>query len=179
VEYLIGIVPTEGYLQRVSEFQRRWPANRLVHIVEPHVTIKAQAGLTEDLGWLQQVQAVCTATRPFELAFGEPGWFGEQVLFLSVQSEMFYPLHHALVERVNPSEELRKRYYEGDEFHAHLTLGIAGQGVTVMELQEMERLANVELLPAPRFQVEFLRVYQYDGSPEGGYRKMMDIPLGG
>lgn len=178
MEYFIGIVPPDVYLQRVSDFQRRWSTNRLPHFVEPHVTIKAQAGLADDLGWLDRVKAVCKETTPFELALGTPGWFGEQVLFLSVQSEAFFPLHQALVERVNPSEELRKRYFEGDAFHAHMTLGTAGYGVTVAELQEMERLALEELLPEPRFIVTFLRVYQYDGSPDGGYRKLIDIPLG-
>jgi hypothetical protein len=45
VEYFIGIVPPEEYMKRIECFQRRW-MNYLG--VEPHITLKAQGGLTSD-----------------------------------------------------------------------------------------------------------------------------------
>ena len=41
--YFIGIAPPAEYLERVEHFQRKW-MNFL--FVEPHVTLKAQGGLT-------------------------------------------------------------------------------------------------------------------------------------
>lgn len=46
LQYLIGIVPPTAYAQRIAAFQRRWPTNETPGTVEPHITVKAQGGLT-------------------------------------------------------------------------------------------------------------------------------------
>lgn len=44
-EYFIGIVPPKEYLKRIELFQTKW----MNHLgVEPHITLKAQGGLTPD-----------------------------------------------------------------------------------------------------------------------------------
>ncbi|WP_371932625.1 hypothetical protein [Bacillus carboniphilus] len=42
VEYFIGIVPPEEYLERVELFQNKWIKQS---DVEPHITLKAQGGI--------------------------------------------------------------------------------------------------------------------------------------
>jgi hypothetical protein len=54
MQYFVGVVPPEEYLKRVVAFQKRWTTNRLPEVVEPHMTVKAQDGLTEDMNWLNK-----------------------------------------------------------------------------------------------------------------------------
>jgi 2'-5' RNA ligase len=54
-EYFIGIVPPKEYLDRIEQFQRKW----IKHLgVEPHITLKAQGGLTLDKTWINKVKKV-------------------------------------------------------------------------------------------------------------------------
>lgn len=53
MQYFIGIVPPDEYLERIVSFQKRWSSNGLPDVVEPHVTVKAQSGLTLDMAWLE------------------------------------------------------------------------------------------------------------------------------
>jgi hypothetical protein len=48
VEYFIAITPPKEYGEIITQFQRRWPNNALLDFVEPHITVKSQAGLNED-----------------------------------------------------------------------------------------------------------------------------------
>jgi 2'-5' RNA ligase len=68
VEYFIGIVPPEEYMKRIEHFQRRW-MNYLG--VEPHITLKAQGGLTPDKKWIDKVKKVCENFKPFQISLGK------------------------------------------------------------------------------------------------------------
>lgn len=150
MKYFIGITPPENYLEKIRIFQMRWKSNRLPYMVEPHVTVKSQAGLTDDFSWLEKVEKICAETAPFSVALGLPEWFGDHVLFLSVLSEKILPLHQALVEAVNPPQDVRIKFFEGDPYHAHLTLGMGEQGMSAEDLKEMAREATA-LHPLPTF----------------------------
>ena len=74
VMYFIGIVPPNDYLVRIEEFQSRWIKQSGV---EPHITLKAQGGLTPDKKWIDQIKKVCKDFKPFQLSLGAPKYFGE------------------------------------------------------------------------------------------------------
>jgi 2'-5' RNA ligase len=76
VEYFIGIVPPEEYLKRIERFQRRW-MNYLG--VAPHITLKAQGGLTPDKTWIAKVKKVCENFKPFQVSLGKPMYFGDSI----------------------------------------------------------------------------------------------------
>lgn len=175
MQYFIGIVPPKAYVNEVAVFRGKWANNTIDQVVEPHITLKAQGGLTPDEKWIEAVAEVCSQTKPFSLAISEPEFFGEEILYLSAQSEKLQILHNDLVAKIAPSSELIEQYFELNHFTPHLTLAKTSYGVTRQELQDMARLVKEEVQSGFTFQVDFVRIYQENGT--GRYVKYMDIPL--
>lgn len=176
MQYFIGITPPDDYKERVMDFRNRWSSNCLNDVVEPHITVKAQGGLTADLHWLEGVRQICSLIQCFQISLSKPGSFGSAVTFLSVETSNIIDVHRKLVDAISPSKELLDRYFEMDKYHPHLTLGQTYWGMSKTEIDEMKRLANTELAPYPTFDVRFVRVYQ-EVEPNK-YAPLMDIPLG-
>jgi 2'-5' RNA ligase len=176
MQYFIGVVPPDDYKRKLISFQERWKNNSLVKVVEPHITVKAQSGLTMDKSWLGNVKAVGESFSPFEVTLNQPMFFGEHVLFLSVLSNKINDLHRRLVDAVSPDQELIKKYMELEDYTPHLTLGQTFWGLTYPELKEMADMTEKKLLPYPTFEVQFIRIYQ-EIEPNR-YIKYLDIPLG-
>ncbi|WP_198162634.1 2'-5' RNA ligase family protein [Halobacillus mangrovi] len=177
MQYFIGIVPSKEYIRKVREFRQQWSRHSINEVVEPHITLKAQGGLTEDRRWLKKVREICDDFEPFHLSLDQPRFFGDDILYLSVKSQPLYLLHERMVREISPTDEIIKSYFELDDFVPHLTLGKTTYGLTKLELQDMAKLAENELTPFPTFEVRFVRVYQE--VEENQYRKYMDITLNG
>ncbi|KQX51234.1 MULTISPECIES: 2'-5' RNA ligase family protein [unclassified Paenibacillus] len=160
MQYFIGIVPPDEYKEQIAAFRNRWVSNRLKDVVEPHITVKAQGGLTEDTRWLDNVREICTSIKSFRLSMSGPATFGSAVIFLGVESEEIYVLHKLLVDKVSPSPELIDRYFELGRFHPHLTLGQTYWGMNENEIAEMKLAAIHDLAPFPTFQVNYVRIYK-------------------
>ncbi|MCP1422918.1 2'-5' RNA ligase [Paenibacillus xylanexedens] len=123
MKYFIGITSPDDYKEKIVAFRDRWSSNRLNDVVEPHITVKAQGGLTVDLHWLESVRQTCSLMPSFQLSLSEPESFGSAVTFLSVETSNIIELHRNLVKAISPSQELLDRYFEMDKYHPHLTLG--------------------------------------------------------
>jgi len=179
VEYFIGIVPPQEYLERIEHFQRRW-VNYLG--VEPHITLKAQGGLTPDKRWVDKVKKVCQYFKPFQVSLDKPMYFGDNILYLSVKSNDLHDLHQKIVQEISPSEDLIKQYFELDAFVPHLTLGKEQYGGNIStrlskkELKNMEELAGKELTPYPVFEVNYIRIYELNMEKQR-YEQYLDISL--
>jgi 2'-5' RNA ligase len=169
-EYFIGIVPPKEYSERIIQFQRKWINNLNI---EPHITIKAQGGLTTDKKWIEKVQKVCQSFAPFQLSLNKPRYFEDNVLYLSVHSDRINTLHEKLVHEISPSKHLIKQYFEFNEFVPHLTLALMQ---SKEELKHMEKLAEIELTPYPTFNVTFIRIYQLNVEKQR-YENFLDISL--
>jgi 2'-5' RNA ligase len=175
VRYFIGIVPPDDYKKRIERFRNRWASNRTGEVAEPHITVKAQGGLTEDLAWLDRVREVCASFPRFQLSLGEPETYGEAVAYLDVRSDEIHELHRRLLNAVSPPPELIRLHYEGELYDPHLTLGQTHWGMSGPEIMEMKREARTALAPWPVFPVAFVRVYK-EIEPDK-YVPFEDIPL--
>ncbi|WP_419962385.1 2'-5' RNA ligase family protein [Psychrobacillus sp. BM2] len=179
VEYFIGIVPPKEYLERIEHFQSKW-INKLG--VEPHITLKAQGGLTPDKKWIDKILKVCGNFKPFQISLDKAKYFGENILYLSVISNKLHDLHEKIVQEISPSEDLITQYFELGAFTPHLTLGKEqyggdiSTGLSKKELKDMEQLADKELIPYPVFEVNFIRVYELNIEKQR-YEKYLDISL--
>jgi 2'-5' RNA ligase len=173
-QYFIGITPPPDYLKKVEHFQHKWLD---FLIVEPHITLKAQGGLTSDKEWIKKVKTVCKSTHPFTITLAKPNYFGDNILYLSVLSDELHPFHEAIVKAISPSEDLIQQYFELENFVAHLTLGKEQHGLTKKALKEMAHTAEKELTPYPTFLVESIRVYELH-SDSNRYEPLIEIPLG-
>jgi 2'-5' RNA ligase len=160
MQFFIGVVPPVEVKNRIIEFQKRWKNNSLLQVVEPHITIKAQGGLTPEKNWVREVEKVCLGISPFQVRLDKPMFFGENVLFLSVQSEQIQDVHEKLIRSISPDPDLIKKYMELEEYVPHLTLGQTNWGLSAEELKEMAQAAEQVLFPQPTFDVHFLRIYQ-------------------
>lgn len=98
------------------------------------------------------------------------------MLFLSVQSEELHKIHYDLIEVINPSAELLKKYFENQKYIPHLTLGEIHYGISKDELIAMEIKAKQELNNLPEFEVSFVRIY-IKLSNSTKYNNFLDIPL--
>lgn len=175
MQYFIGIVPSDEYKKKIIEFQQKWTNHRITDAVEPHITLKAQGGLTIDQGWISKVKNVCKDFQPFYISVSKPMFFGDDILYLSASSEELYKLHNSIVQEIAPSVDLIKKYFELDNFTPHMTLGKTFYGLSKQELKDMAKLAEVELSPYPTFEVNSIRIYQEVET--GRYVTYLDIPL--
>ena len=175
MQYFIGISPPADYTNQVSQFRKQWPDNWIDEIVEPHITLKAQGGLTPDESWLENVRKACEKTNPFEATVGGTAFFGEEILYLQVESQGLKTLHERLVEVIEPTDEMIAQYFELDQFIPHLTLAKTSYGLSARQLKEMAQHADEEL-DSYQFEVDSIRIYRENGN--GVYRKYMGIPLG-
>lgn len=172
--YFIAAMPPDGYRERIVEFSKLW---NYEPGWPPHITVKAQAGLSDGMDWLERVEQVCLDSPPrLTVSLGEPTMLGSDVLILPVQSPALYALHRALVEAVNPTAEERAHYFEDGRFVLHLTLGQTQYGLGRDDLGAMRMRARDELSPFPTFDVSFLRAFYLDS--DGRYKRLSDIRLG-
>ncbi|MEI4801010.1 2'-5' RNA ligase family protein [Bacillus sp. NPDC077411] len=175
MQYFIGIVPPGEYQEKIIKVQQRWENNLLVDVVEPHITVKAQGGLTADLEWIEKLKKVCESFSVFNVSLNQPMFFGESVLFLSVTSEKIFELHQKIINVISPDNELIKKYMELDNYVPHLTMGQTHWGLSSKELKNMAKITEKELSPYPTFEVSFIRIYQEKETNR--YVKYLDIPL--
>ncbi|ENQ3108345.1 2'-5' RNA ligase family protein [Bacillus cereus] len=175
MQYFIGIVPPDEYKEKIIKVQQRWENNLLVDVVEPHITVKAQGGLTADLEWIEKLKKVCANFSTFNASLNQPKFFGESVLFLDVASEKVFELHQKIVNAISPDNELIKKYMELDNYVPHLTMGQTHWGLSSKELKTMAKITEKELSPYPTFEVNFIRIYQEIETNK--YVKYLDIPL--
>lgn len=80
MHFFIGIVPSNDYKMKIIKFQQKWKDNTIIETVEPHITLKAQGGLTPDKKWLGKVKEICDGFQPFPVSLDEPMFFGEDIL---------------------------------------------------------------------------------------------------
>ncbi|QHJ69141.1 2'-5' RNA ligase family protein [Planococcus halotolerans] len=176
MQYFIGVVPPESELEKLKEFRNQWPANRIDDLVEPHITLKAQGGLSADESWLENIKEAAAGFPGFPVQLGEPRFFGEDILYLSMDSPELQELHETLVKAAGATPEQIEQYFELDLFVAHLTLAKTAYGLSREELKEMAAAASKELAPYPAFTIESIRIYRKSDGQQG-YVKYMDVPL--
>ncbi|HEY4489929.1 MAG TPA: 2'-5' RNA ligase family protein [Candidatus Paceibacterota bacterium] len=178
MKFFIGIVPPSVTKERIFEFQSSFPSNKVPYFHEPHITLKAPSGLTEDKVWLVKVATLLGDYDRFQIAFDGLDCFDDKVLFLKLTfSQELMGLHMQLVSLLSPDTETNNKFYEGSIYHPHLTLGeTTWGGMTQEELDIMRKRAEFELHNIPPFQVDFVRVFQKEKDSEP-YQKLLDIPL--
>lgn len=160
MKLFIGIVPPEEYKSKVLKFQKQWPDNRLPDRIEPHITVKAPFDPPKNNQWLEEIRQLCLHTPPFSLSLGNPSFFGERVVYLTVKSEELSRFHQEVIRVFTEATGYRVSQSEGKTYTPHLTLGNTRHGLTSMEIKEMGEQAAEHLSPYPHFQVDFLRVYE-------------------
>ncbi|MDQ0205368.1 2'-5' RNA ligase family protein [Alkalicoccobacillus murimartini] len=173
MSYFIGIVPPDHILKTIISLQTKWKENQIIHVAEPHITVKAQSGLTNDKGWIGKINDIGTNFKPFLINLGKPDFFGESVLYLTVESNDINELHQTIIKTLSPNPDDLVKYLEGELYIPHLTLGQTQFGMSYEELKKM--YLDTEKFEKFSFEVRFLRIYVETNN--GRYEKLIDVDL--
>lgn len=165
----LGLVPPPALALQVTTWRQA-----LGHQMtsEPHVTVKAQPGLTPDLEWLPRVEAACRAFPHFPVTLSGVRTFADQVIYLAVEAPAIEDLHLALLAAA-PSPEPSP--FEGrGAYVPHLTLAMADGPLPFHEALIQARQTFIHPVT---FEVSFVRLYG-QSAPGEPYAAERDLPLG-
>jgi 2'-5' RNA ligase len=173
--YFIAVIPPAAYSSRIVAFQKTHPENWLVGEVEPHITVKAPNGLSDDLEWLKPVKRVCGSFYPFTVKISEPESFGKSVLFLKISSPGILELHRKLAGLFDPSPAEILENFELDYYIPHISLAIVANGLSEELIDIVRKEANSQFTLPLEFKANFARITRIDD--RGKYCKFEDIPF--
>lgn len=169
-QYYVAIEPPAAEAQRIARAMAAlgdpWPI--------PHVTVISPRGLSLDLSWLPVVRAVAAQSPPFGVAFGGTGLFGDQTLYLAVESAGLARLRSRLIDELGRGPLASSRYFEDRPYVAHLTLarsrgvkGLAPYEAQVAALGDLEEFVAVSLTVFRR------------AEPAAPYQSWLRLPFAG
>ncbi len=172
MKFFVGIVPPPDIYEHIQQIQTQFGDNSL----EPHITIRPPVSLLQIEPWVQIVENICETTKPFDIQLPGTSFFGDRVLFASVQSLGLNELYNQLIPALKlfEPEEINK----GDGgFHPHLTLGRKWCGFTADDFIAMKHLADDYLQNGNiSFKVTQVRIY-YKPDNHGRFETYKDINL--
>ncbi|WP_394173887.1 2'-5' RNA ligase family protein [Guptibacillus hwajinpoensis] len=170
--FFIGILPPLHITNEISSFRKRWSYQE---ISPPHITIKAQGGLTEEKSWLPKIEKVCHDFPAFDLKLGAPATFGSKVLFSSVLSKEIVSLHLLLVDAIKPTVEEQKTYFEATDFIPHLTLAKQAGIHANNQFGHMKQDADEKLGGFEPFRVHSIHLFCLNENEI--YKPVLELPL--
>lgn len=144
----LAIVPPEPVADTIRQVQAEFG---IEGTVPPHITIKAQPGLQHPEVWRTPVRELLAQTPTFELRVGQTGWFGGEILYLTVDGDDVIRLHRRILACLGASGVEERFEYEAEEFVPHLTVGDPWAG-TDNDLKEVA--ARFDTIALPAFQVD-------------------------
>ena len=169
MQFFIAIIPPKGIKQQIEDIQKKFGDN----CVEPHITVKAQGGLSDDKLWIGKVKKGIAGFRPFKVVLGRAKTFENKVLYISVKSEEIVRLHNEIVSAINPPGYLKKEHFEDKFYTPHLTLGMLDTGFQRSDFPEMAKLADALFAEEKvHFTAEFIRLFSIQ---DGKCQELEDI----
>jgi 2'-5' RNA ligase len=140
----LAIVPPIAQVEVIQSVQRKCGIET---DVSPHITVKAQPGLQRPDSWRKALRLALLAVRPFQLALGPVGWFGSEILYLSVAGEAVVDLHRRILDCLEQAGVNERFEYDGEEFVPHLTVGAPWVTAHDRGLDELEAAIKLRELP--------------------------------
>ena len=157
----LAIVPPIEHVGAIESAQRTcWVQTD----ISPHVTVKAQPGLRQPEAWREPLDVALQTVRPFEIELGPVGWFGREILYMSVAGSAVVDLHWLILgclERAGIEERFE---YDGETFVPHLTVGAPWVTADDRRLDDLQ--TALELLELPPFTVTEIIEFHRSGFAE-------------
>ena len=173
MDHGIAILPPAELSRKIRLLQCQFGDNG----IEPHITVKAQGGLGDNLKWFELAKEIARKTPPIHVTLGDIKKFGNEVLYISVDSPGIITLHNEILDKLDLHDEIIERFFERDLFTPHLTLGRTQTGYKHEDFPKMKELAE-ELLANSEtgFYATFMRVYSIE---KGNCQPMTDLRFEG
>jgi len=145
---ILVITPPQDQIERIRTLQVECGVST---DVVPHVTVKAQPGLTDRSRWVQPLRERLRRHRPFALRFIGVGQFGEEIVYLGVGGNGIRRLHNTILDVLDRLGVEERFEYDGESYEPHLTLAASFAGADATALREIGLRAR--RLNVPSFEV--------------------------
>lgn len=161
MKYFVAVVPDEKTSSQIFTFQKSFPNNDVVNVVEPHVTIKRPGTVSDVDSWVEKIKNITKDTKLFQLSLERVNSFGDSVVFLEPNnSKELFALHRKIFNISEPNDE--DVIYENENYIPHLTLAGTKWKITKDELLDLKEKAQRVFVAEMDFPVTFLRIYRKD-----------------
>lgn len=172
----LAIVPPIEHVGAIESAQRTCGVQT---DISPHITVKAQPGLRQPgEAWREPLAVALHTVRPFDLELGPVGWFGREILYLSVAGETILELHRRILDCLELAGVDERFEYDGEKFVPHLTVG--APWFTADDRRFAGLQTAVELLELPPFTVTEIIEFHRSGFAEPyrplGAFKLLETP---
>ncbi|MFK3958930.1 2'-5' RNA ligase family protein [Guptibacillus hwajinpoensis] len=170
--FFIAVLPPHQIIERIHSFRKKWDYHEPS---PPHITVKAQSGLTATDDWVEKIERICRNFPAFELKLGAPATFGSNVLFSSVLSKEIISLHLLLIDAIKPSLQEQKMYYEVTDFIPHLTITQQHDPIDPIQFNKIKLDAEQTLDEFEPFLVQSIHIFSMNASKT--YTPVLELPL--
>jgi 2'-5' RNA ligase len=160
MKYYIAVELPENLEKDIIVFQSQWANNALPAKISPHITVKAPIGLTSDEKWIPALESVCRKTKAFPILLKSPGFFGEDVLFLEVESAPVHKLHCEIAANFVYSDRDASKFFEKEKYHPHISLGMTWEGMSKDDIKAMYQQSLVRFAKPILFMANHLTIFR-------------------
>lgn len=171
MDFFFGIVPEADIYEKVMNVREKY---KYLDGSDPHITVKASCGLTEDMSWLSKCRKIISEFGSFQITIGGPRYFGDKdVLYLDVQSDELIELHKQLVSVFKPNEESIKKCFELELYKPHITVARKSR-LSEATIEEMRKDILLDFENNHTFSVSTVSLF-YRANKTEKYRIKEDI----
>jgi 2'-5' RNA ligase len=159
MKYSVVIVPNNKLSEEIKNFQKSFPNNDLVNVIEPHITVKRPQQVEDVEMWLEKIKVIADETSNFKITLEKVDSFGDEVVFWEPKfSEELISLHKQIFQISEKGSE--GDMFENDNYHPHLTLAGTKWKISKEEVIDLKEEAVLKFKEEREFEVSFLRIYE-------------------
>jgi len=172
-EYTFAIVPSFDICEKIIAVRKEY---KYASSSEPHITVKASCGISDDMKWLSACQNIISNFRKFEVTVGMPNYFGNKdVLYLEIISDDLIELHKRLATVFNPDEEQIRKCFELEYYKPHITIARKSR-LSESVIEEMRKEISPYFGSEHVFSVSSVGLFYRENNKEK-FRKKIDIEI--
>lgn len=172
-EYTFAIVPTFNICDKIMTVREKY---KYESSSEPHITLKASCGISDDMKWLSECQSIISSFGKFEVTVGLPNYFGNKdVLYLEIISDELIELHKRLVSVFDPDEEQFRKCFELEYYKPHITIARKSR-LSESVIEEMRKDISPYFGSEHVFSVSSVGLFYRENNKEK-FRKKIDIEI--
>jgi 2'-5' RNA ligase len=159
MKYFVAIVPDKELSNEIEIFQKSFPNNDVVNVIEPHITVKRPLHVENLEVWVEEIKVIAAETLNFKIYMDKVNSFEDEVVFWEPKfSEELVNLHKQIFQISVKSPE--GEIFENYNYHPHLTLAGTKWKISKEELMDLKEKAVLKFKEEREFEVSFLRIYK-------------------
>lgn len=172
-EYTFAVVPSFDICEKIITVREKY---KYASSSEPHITVKASCGISDNMKWLPECQNILSNFGEFEVTVGLPNYFGNKdVLYLAIISDELIELHKRLVSVFDADEEQIMKCFELQYYKPHITIARKSR-LSESVIEEMRKDISLYFDSEHIFSVSSVGLFYRENNNEK-FRKKIDIDI--